>query len=154
MNNLYIKKVSTLVLQIVIILIGVSSLAFILWEPTIEGRNVHATLFEVYFKDPFLAYVYIASIPFFVLLYQAFKLSGYRGQSEVFLQHSVRALRMIKYCAVTLVSCIVMPVAYLFVVRPGDDIAGGVAIGLFLIFVFTVIAITSSIFERTLQNKK
>ena len=73
-------------LRIVILLIGIGAFAFLLWEPHIEGRNAHATLFEIYFKDPFLAYAYVASIPFFVALYQAFKVLGYAGQNRVFSQ--------------------------------------------------------------------
>jgi hypothetical protein len=91
------KRSSTIFLQIVIALIGIGSLALMLWEPHIEGRNEHATLFEIYFKDPFLAYAYIASIPFFVALYQAFKVLGYAGQNQVFSQAAVKALRTIKY---------------------------------------------------------
>ena len=60
------KRSSTIFLQIVIVLIGIGAVALLLWEPQIEGRNAHATLFEIYFKDPFLAYAYIGSIPFFV----------------------------------------------------------------------------------------
>ena len=70
-----------------------------LWEPHVEGRNAHATTFEIYFKDPFLAFAYIASVPFFVGLYQAFKLLGYAGQNKIFTQEAVKALRTIKYCA-------------------------------------------------------
>ena len=96
------KKSSTIFLQVVIVLIGIGALALLLWEPHIEGRNANATLFEIYFKDPFLAYAYIASIPFFVALYQAFKVLGYVGQNKVFSQAAVKALRTIKYCAITL----------------------------------------------------
>lgn len=55
------KKISTIFLQVVIVLIGIGALALMLWEPHIEGGNVRATLFEIYFKDPFLAYAYTAS---------------------------------------------------------------------------------------------
>ena len=51
-------------LQAVIVLICVGVFAFLLFEPPHEGHNAHATLFEIYFKDPFLAYAYLASIPF------------------------------------------------------------------------------------------
>lgn len=146
------KKNSTIFLQIVIALIGFGVLAFMLWEPHIEGRNAHATLFQIYFNDPFLAYAYIASIPFFVALYQAFMLLGYIGRDKIFSPNSVRALRTIKYCAVALVVFIVLPEAYLFIARPGDDIAGGAAIGLFLIFVSTIIATAASVLEGILQS--
>ncbi len=96
-NGNYVKRSSTVFLQIVIVLIGIDALAFMLWEPNIEGRNAHSTIFEVYFKDPFLAYAYIAAIPFFVALYQAFKVLGYAGQNQVFSQAAVNALRTIKY---------------------------------------------------------
>ena len=133
-------------------LIGIGTVALMLWEPNIEGRNVHSTLFEVYFKDPFLAYAYIASLSFFVALYQAFKVLGYVRQNKTFSQATVKALQTIKYSSIALVGFIVVPVAYLFIVRPGDDIAGGVAIGLFLIFVAVIIATVAAIFERKLEN--
>jgi hypothetical protein len=78
------KRSSTIFLQVVIMLIGVGALALMLWEPHIEGRNAHATLFQIYFNDPFLAYAYIASIPFFVALYQAFNVLGYVRQNKTF----------------------------------------------------------------------
>ena len=86
------KRSSTIFLQVVVVLIGIGALAIMLWEPHIEGRNAHATLFEIYFKDPFLAYAYIASIPFFVALYQAFKVLGYVRQNKTFSQATVKAL--------------------------------------------------------------
>jgi Protein of unknown function (DUF2975) len=147
------KRSSTIFLQIVIVLIGIGALALMLWEPHLEGRNAHATPFEIYFKDPFLAYAYAASIAFFVALYQAFKLLGYIGANEVFSQRSVKALRTIKYCAMTLVAFIVGAEAYLFIfVRGKDDIAGGVMIGLLMVFVSVVAATAAAVFERLLQS--
>jgi hypothetical protein len=80
------KRRSTILLQVVIVLIGIGALAVMFWEPHIERRNAHATLFEIYFKDPFLAYAYIASIPFFAALYQAFKVLGYERQNKIHAQ--------------------------------------------------------------------
>src|SRR3954447_11636021 len=78
------KRSATVFLQIVIVLLGIGTLALLLWEPHLEGRNKHATLFEVYFTDSFLVYVYLGSIPFFVALYQAFTVLGYAGQNKIF----------------------------------------------------------------------
>ena len=147
------RKGSTIFLQVVIVLIGIGSLALLLWEPHVEGRNAHATLFQIYFNDPFLAYAYTASIAFFVALYQAFKLLGYAGRGEVFSQRAVKALRTIKYCAMSLVGFLVGAEAYFFIVTRGkDDIAGGVMMGLLLIFVSAVVATAAAVFERTLQS--
>src|SRR3954453_1938410 len=97
------RKGSTIFLQLVIVLIGIGSLGLILWEPHIEGRNAHATPFQIYFNDPFMAYAYTASIAFFIALYQAVRLLGYIGNGGVFSQHSVKALRTIKYCALSII---------------------------------------------------
>lgn len=148
------KRSSTVFLQVVIVLIAIGALALMLIEPTREGRNAHATLFQVYFNDPFLAYAYVASIAFFVALYKAFKLLGYVGRSEVFSQRSVKALRTIKRCAISLVVFLAGAEAYFVIVqrRREDYIAGGVMMGLILIFISVVVATAAAVFERTLQS--
>lgn len=158
MNNLkapFIERSSTIFLQAVIALIGLGALALLLWEPHVEGVNAHATtLYEIYFDDPFLAYVYIGSIAFFVALYQALKLLGYIGRNKVFSQASVKALRAIKYSAVTIIAFLVGAEGYLFIVQRSveEDIAGGVMMGLILIFISAVVATAAAVFEKTLQS--
>lgn len=148
------KKSSTTFLQVVIVFIGIGVLAAMLWEPHLEGRNVHATLFEIYFKDPFLAYVYIGSIPFFVALYQALKVLGYVGKNRTFSQGTVKALRTIKYCGLVTAGAIVAADAFLIIAaRSGnDDPAGAVMLGIMATFASIVIATAAAVFERVLQN--
>ena len=132
-------------------LIGIGVLALMLWEPHIEGRNAHATLFEIYFKDPFLAYAYLASIPFFVALNQAFKMLGYIGQNEAFSQATVKALRTIKFCALAIVGFVA--VGELFIMLGNsDDRAGGVFMGILITFGSVIIATAAAMFERIFQN--
>src|SRR3954468_586900 len=100
------KRTSAIILQTLIVLIGVAVFGFLLWEPNIEGRNAHATVFEVYFKDPFLALAYSASIAFFVALYEAFKLLREAGRNETFSRRSLKALRTIRYCALIIIGFI------------------------------------------------
>ena len=147
------KRGSTIFLQSLIVLLGVGVFTFLLWEPHLEGRNVNATVFEIYFKDPFLAYIYLAFIPFFIGLYQAFRILGYARRDEIFFQRSVRALRIIKYCAIATALFILGAEAYIFIfVRGTDDVAGGVMMGVFIIFVSAVIGTAAGVFERILQN--
>jgi hypothetical protein len=146
------KKASTIFLQVVVVLIGIGTLALLLWEPHIEGRNAHATNFGMYFKDPFLAYIYTAFLCFFVALNKAFQILGYVRQNKSFSQATVNAFRTIKYCALVFIGFIVGAEAYLLIVRPGDDIAGGVAMGLLLIFTTVTTATAAALFERLLQN--
>jgi hypothetical protein len=145
------KRSSTIFLQVVIVLIGIGALALLLWEPHIEGRNAHATLFEIYFKDPFLALVYIGSIPFFMALYQAFRVLGYAGQNKVFSQAAVKALRTIKYCAIAIIGFVAVE-EIIIMLNNSDDRAGGVFMGILITFGSIVIATAAAMFERILQN--
>jgi len=143
--------VPAIFLQAVIVLMGIGALALMLWEPHIEGRNAHATLFEIYFKDPFLAYAYLASIPFFVALYQAFKALGYIRQNQAFSHATVKALRTIKFCALAIVGFVA--VGELFIMLGNsDDRAGGVFIGILITFGSVVIATAAAMFERIFQH--
>ena len=144
------KRSSTAFLQIVIVLIGMGALAFLLWEPHVEGVNSHATLFQKYF-NLFVAYVYIASIPFFVALYQAFKVLGYASQNRVFTHEAVRALRTIKYCALALIGFVA--VSFFFMIG-GDreDRPGGTFMRILVTFPSIIVATAAAISERILQN--
>jgi len=145
------KRSSTIFLQIVIVLIGIGALAVMLWEPHIEGRNAHATLFEIYFKDPFLAYAYIASIPFFIALYHAFKVLEYVRQNKTFSQATVKALRTIKYCAIAIIGFVAVSVIFIMFADK-DDRPAGVFMRILIAFPSIVIATAAAMFERILQN--
>jgi hypothetical protein len=145
------KRGSIIFLQVVIVLIAIGALAILLWEPHLEGRNAHATVFEVYFKDPFLAYAYFASVPFFVALFQAFKVLGYAGHAQVFSQAAVKALRTIKYCAMAIVGFVA--IGEIFILSSDEeDRAGGVMMGVLIAFGSIVMATAAATFERILQS--
>src|SRR3954463_14754951 len=146
-----LKRSSTAFLQIVIVLLGLGALALLLWEPHLEGRNAHATTFEIYFKDPFLAYAYVASIPFFAALYQALRVLGYAGRNKVFSQAAVKALRTIKYCGIAIIG-FVAGAGGLIILHNSDDRAGGVFMGILITFGSVVVATAAAMFERILQN--
>lgn len=147
------KRISLIFLQVITVFIAVSIFALMLWEPHLEGRNVNSTLFEIYFKDPFLAYAYFASISFYLLLYQIFKLLGFIRQNKLFSTNSVRALKTIKYCAIALATFVFGAEAYFFIIqRTKEDIAGGVAMGLFIFFFAALIGIAATVCDRIIQN--
>ena len=122
-----------------------------LWEPHIEGRNAHATLFEIYFKDPFLAYAYIASIPFFAALYQAFKVLGYLGQNKAFSQLTIKALRTMKFCAFAIMGFVAAGEVFIML-GDSDDRAGGIMVGILIAFGSVVVAAAVAMFEYVLQH--
>jgi hypothetical protein len=151
MRNASIQRTLTLFLQAVVILIGISAAAFLLWEPQVEGVNAHATNVEIYFQDSLLAYAYAASLFFFVILYQAFTLLGYSEQKHIISAQSVRALRTIQYCAMTMVPLIVIGVVWILSVE-SDDRPPILAMGLVTSFFFIAIATAAAMYARRVQN--
>jgi hypothetical protein len=146
------KKSSTVFLQAVIVLIGIAALALLLWEPHLEGRNVHATNFEIYFQDPFLALVYAGSIPFFVALRQAFKVLELVADNKIFSREAVKSLRTIKYCALAIIGFVAVEEVFILLNHGSDDPAGGVFMGVLITFGSIVIATAAAMFEQVLRN--
>jgi len=146
------KQGPIIFLKAVILFIGIVVLASLVRFPLTEGRAANLDLFSIYW-DPFIAYIYAASIPFFIALYQVFKLLGYIGQNKAFSLNSVKNLKNIKYCAITQSVLIVMATLYIRIFHvEGDDPAGFIAIGILTAFVSVVIATAAAVFEKLLQN--
>jgi hypothetical protein len=146
------KRVSTMFLQGVIILISVVVLAVLIRFPLTEGRATNLDLLSIY-SDPLILYGYAASIAFFIALYKAFKLLGYIGQNQVFSPQSVGTLKSIKYCAIVLSILIVLAGLYIRISHnEDDDPAGFIAMCIVTTFTSIVIATSAAVFEKILQN--
>jgi hypothetical protein len=146
------KQSSIIFLQGVIALVGIVALVIMIRFPLTEGRAANLDLFSIY-SDPFILYGYAASIPFFIALYKAFKLLRYIEQNKIFLLNSVRTLRSIKYCAITLSILIVMAGLYIKVFHnKDDDPAGFLAMCIVTTFVSIVVATAAAVFEKILQS--
>lgn len=137
--------------QALVALIGAAALAFLVWEPTVEGRNVNATLYQIYFTDFFLAYAYIGSIPFFMALWQAFKAFGYAGRDMGRSPEMLKSLRTIKYCAIAVV-CFVAGGEIILLRGESDDRAGGVFMGLLITLVSVATGAAAARFERAVRG--
>ena len=149
--NMRALVVPTAFLQAVVVLVGLGSLAFLLREPHLEGRNANSTVFEVYFKDPFLAYAYVGSVPFFVGLYQVFGLLRSIRHGRVFAQANVNALRMLKRCALATVGFVAGGELFILL-NSSEDRAGGVFIGVIITFGSIVVVAVAAMFERIVQG--
>ena len=145
------KRSLAMVLQLFIVLVGIGTLALLLLEPHLEGRNKEATLFEIYFKDFFLAYVYLGFVPFFVGLYQVFWVLGYVGNNSFSSKAVVQSLRAIKYCAVVFLGVFAASALFLFSSDP-EDRPAGVFMRLLLIVPSIVVAIGAAWMERVVEN--
>lgn len=145
------KRVSTLFLKGIILLIAIVVLVGMLWFPQTEGRAANLDLISIY-ADPFIIYVYIASAPFFIGLYQAFKLLNLIEDNKAFSQGAVNALKNIKFASLSLIGFITLALFYIRFVALGDDSAGPTTLGICTIVALAVIATAATVFQKLFQN--
>ncbi|MDU0153789.1 DUF2975 domain-containing protein [Bacillus cabrialesii] len=147
------NRVSTLFLKIAVILIGIPILALCIFAvPKIATYT--AEVFPNMAYIPYLVFIflYVSAIPFYFALYQAFKLLSFIDKNKAFSKMSVRALKNIKYCAVTISTLFAagMPVFYLM--AEIDDAPGIIVIGLVIIFASMVIAVFAAVLQKLLKE--
>ncbi|OIS71489.1 hypothetical protein A4A35_21120, partial [Bacillus subtilis] len=121
-------------------------------RPKIANYSAELLPNIVYIKYLVFIYLYVTAIPFYFALYQAFKLLSYIDKNKAFSGLSVRALKNIKYCAVTISIFYAagMPVFYL--IADIDDAPGIIVIGLVIIFASMVIAVFAAVLQKLLKE--
>ncbi|MCM2584185.1 DUF2975 domain-containing protein [Bacillus stercoris] len=147
------NRMSTLFLKIAVIFIGIPILALCIFlVPKIANYSAELLPNIVYMKYLVFIYLYVTAIPFYFALYQAFKLLSYIDKNKAFSGLSVRALKNIKYCAVTISIFYAagMPVFYL--IADIDDAPGIIVIGLVIIFASMVIAVFAAVLQKLLKE--
>lgn len=145
------KRGSTLFLRLVICLLAVGVFALMIWFPQTEGRAANLDLISIY-KDPLIIYAYIASIPFFFGLYQAFKLLNLIDADKAFSQAAVNTLRKMKYASISLIGFILLAILFIRFAAGGDDPAGPTMLGIIATLAATVIATAATLFQKLFQN--
>jgi len=147
------KRGTTLFLKLAVILIGIPVLALCIFLVP-EISNYMA---ELYPEIPSLKYLvliglYATAIPFYFALYQTFKLLSYIDKNKAFSEPSVKALKTIKYCAITISILYVLDMPLFYLLGEKDDAPGVIVIGLVMIFASMVIAVFAAVLQRLLQE--
>lgn len=143
---------AALCFQAVIVCVGLVTLSLMLIEPHFEGRNVNATTFEIYFKDPFLAYVYVGSIPFFLALQRAFRLFRHVRRTGTFSEVSVEALRAIRRCGLALIGFVAGAAVFIAMFGDREDRPPGIFMCALALLGSTVIATAAASLGRRLES--
>ncbi|OQP00271.1 hypothetical protein BSK33_13905 [Geobacillus sp. 44B] len=105
-----------------------------------------------FLQYPFLIGLYVTAIVFFVALYQALKLLSYIDKNQAFSELSVKSLKNIKYCAITIGALYVVFMPLLYLMAEVDDAPGIILIGMVIIFGCMVVAVFASILQKLLKN--
>ena len=101
---------------------------------------------------PIIAGMYLSAIPFFIALYQAFKLLSYIDKNQAFSGFSIKALKKIKVCALAISGLYVSMLPFVFGLAQMDDAPGLVLVGMGPIFASVVIALFAAVLQRLLKD--
>lgn len=148
------KRGSTLFLKIAVFLMGIPVLALCIFlVPEIAKEAAEYYPEWTYLQYPVLIAVYVTAILFFIVLYQALRLLSYIDKSKAFSELSVRALKYIKYCAITIsILSVVAIMPFIYVVAEDDDAPGLIILGMVIALAPTVIAVFAAVLQKLLKE--
>lgn len=101
---------------------------------------------------PALIGMYLSAIPFYLALYQAFRLLVYIDKNNAFSELSVRALKNIKKCAITISTLYLFVMPFFYLIAEEDDAPGIILIGLIIIFASAVVAVFAAVLQKLLKK--
>lgn len=145
------ERGTTLFLKVTVFLIGIPVLALCIfgfyWMSN-HPVNPDYTLLLY----PILIGMYISVIPYFVALVQALNLLSYIDKNQAFSERSVKALKNIKWCAMTISGLYVGMMPFVYLVAERDDAPGLILIGMVPVFASFVIAVFAAVLQKLLKH--
>lgn len=146
-------KRETFFLKVVVILLAMPVLAMCIFLlPWIISNASESNWEFAYLVYPVSISMYASTIPFFIALYQAYQLLSYIDKNKAFSELSVRSLRMIKFCAITIGVLYVVTMPFFYLIGEKDDAPGAIVVGLVLAFTPMVIAVFAAVLQKLLKN--
>ncbi|MDP3963758.1 MAG: DUF2975 domain-containing protein [bacterium] len=147
------KQASTLFLKVVLIILGGLVMAFCIFAIPMMSRGVGIEWPQLtHLKYPILIGGYLTALPFFVALYQAFKLLTYIDRSIAFSDVSVRALRSIKYCGITMSILYAASTPIVFQIAEADDAPGAVLFWMLFALAPAIVAVFAAVLQKLVEN--
>lgn len=123
---------------------------FILVTPEVVEDLVTHT--PNWFYLPVIIVMYAAALPFYFALYHTFTLLHFIDAGTAFSQHSVKALKNIKYAAIIIGALYGGIVPLLYILAKAADAPGVLAIGLVLSGTAFVVALFAAVLQSVLRS--
>lgn len=146
-------KRETLFLKLAVVLMGLPVLALCIFVlPQIAEFFAELNPNLAYLQYPFLIGLYATAIAFFVALFQTFNLLSYIDKNLAFSELTVKAIKNIKYCAITISAFYVLFMPLIYLMAEVDDAPGMILIGMAILFGCLVVAVFAAVLQKLLQN--
>lgn len=138
---------STMFLRFAIVVLAILPMIFlVLTAPFVLKGEVEGGY------DWVLTAIYLSMVPFWIALYQGFKLLSLIDKQRVFTSTAVQCLRTIKYAALVIAGLYTLVSPYVFTVADQDDAPGVVLINLILIGAALVVATFGAVLQQLFQS--
>ena len=146
-------KRETIFLKIVIVLMALPVLAICIFVVPPMSAFVGELLPKwAFLQWPFMIALYGTAIAYFIALHQSLKLLGYIDRNIAFSELSVKALKNIKYCALTIAGLYILCLPIILYVAQIDDAPGLGGLGMVITFGALVIAVFAAVLQKLLEN--
>ncbi|CAH0122264.1 MULTISPECIES: DUF2975 domain-containing protein [unclassified Paenibacillus] len=141
----------TTFLKLVIVMMGVLALILcIVWLPDLARHTADNNPDFAYMRYPVLIVVYITAIPFYFVLYQAFKLLHLIERKNAFSELAIESLKSIKYCAISIVIVYAAGVAFIGFLTGFQSVLA--VIGAVIIFAASAVAVFAAVLQELLAH--
>ncbi len=149
------KLRSTIIMRCSVIIAGIIMLAICVvmaWITFTEGISNIGHHVD-YVMIIFISGTYAAAIPFFIALHQTLKLLYYIDTNRAFTELSVKALDIIKRCAIAdFLICLLAGAPFFLILGRRDDNPGMVLLGLIPAGIAFIIAVLASLLKHLLRD--
>lgn len=152
-HQLIMKRKSTYFLRFVLSIIGLGVIALCVFAlPEMwKGGSLEYPTASLAIRLIMIG-MYLTAIPFFLGLWQTFKLLNYIDQNIAFSDLSVKALKKIKYYATIIAAFYIIGYPLLYPIAQADDAPGLIVIGMGIACTPVAVAVFASILEKLLQR--
>ncbi len=152
-KNICMKRGSTIFLRVVLVIMALIALALCIFAfPSItRGASLEFPVIAQ-LQEAILFGLYLIVIPFFISLYQAFRLLNYIDANIAFSHNSIRALRSIKYAAVLMSGLCMIGMPVVFLIAQADDAPGLVLVGFSAACSPLVIAVFAAVLQKLVES--
>ncbi|MBD3921293.1 DUF2975 domain-containing protein [Paenibacillus sp. PR3] len=145
------ERGTTLFLKLTLIVIALPALALCVYGLPVIATD-SSDNYPAYWAYLLIALRYATAIPYFIALYQSYKLLSYIDKNVAFSELSVKALNNIKYCAFTFSFLYIIALPLFYYIAENDDAPGVIIIGLAFAFAAFVVAVFAAVLQRLLKN--
>lgn len=146
-------KRETLFLKIVLFLMALPVIAVCIFVVPPLSQFVAELLPEwAFLQYVFLIALYGTAVAYFIALYQSMKLLSYIDRNIAFSERSVKALKNIKYCALTIAGLYLLCLPIILYMAQVDDAPGLGGLGMVITFGALVIAVFAAVLQKLLEN--